>query len=392
MASSGIGPAMSTPALLVSTGTRWPGTARIPWALANAGFEVTLLTPRDTLAEKSSFLARVGHLPDNPTVRQWLYSFTATVKATSPRLVLPCDDMAFRLLQSVVLSPPQDLRPELQLELAALIRESLGDPAGYRASVDHTLWPPAAAALGIRVPPFVIAADVGEAEPLAATHGYPLVVRRHYAFSGQGVAICSNRDELARAFAELSRASVFDLDEPGPGRLLVQAQLPGRTRHYAVAAWQGALLAGWAADTLVADPEPAGRGTVFRYHRSPETRGFAEKLVGTFGMTGIFGLEFVADPRTGESSLVAINRSITPGSHRGSWFDVDLCAALHSALHGLPSPSRADLGEGEEGVDVRFPEEWLRDSNSDYLRTYPVDVPWEEPELIEAMLALRHER
>ena len=383
---------MSTPALLVSTGSRWYGTARIPRALAKAGFELTLLTPRDTLAEKSAFLARVGHLHDDVTVRQWLYSFAATVKATSPRLVLACDDMAFRLLEAVVLTPLQDLRPELQLELASLIRGSLGDPAGYRTSTDHTLWPPAAAALGIRVPPFVIAADVAAAEPFAATHGYPLVVRRHYAFSGQGAAFCANRDELARAFTELALPSAFDLGEPGPGRLLVQAHLPGRTKHYAVAAWQGALVAGWAADTLVADPEPAGRGTVFRYHRSPEARGFAEKLVRAFGMSGIFGLEFVADPRTGECSLTAINRSINAGSHRGSWFNVDLCAALHAAVHGVPSSSRADLDEGEEGVDVRFPEEWLRDSGSDYLRAYPVDVPWEEPELIEAMLALRHER
>jgi hypothetical protein len=383
---------MSTPVLLVATGTRGYGAARMPCALAKAGFEVALLAPRDALAAKSVFLARVGQLPDHATVRQWLYSFTATVKATSPRLVIPCDDMAFRLLQSVVLAPPQDLRPELQLELAALIRESLGDPAGYRASIDHTLWPPAAAALGVRVPPFVITSDVGEAEIFAATNGYPLVVKRHYAFAGQGVATCSNRDELARAFTLLPRALDLDLDEPGSGRLLVQASLPGRARHYAAAAWQGALLAGWAADTLVADPALAGSGAVFRFHRSPEVRGFAEQLARGFGITGIFALQCIVDPRTGESSLVGIDRGIAPGSHRGSGFDVDLCAALHAALHGVASTSRADLDEGEEGVDVRFPEEWLRDSGSDYLQSYPVDVPWEEPELIEAMLALRHER
>jgi len=381
---------MSTPALLVSTGTRWYGTARIPYALAKAGFDVTLLTPPGTLAEKSSFLARVGHLPDDATVRQWLYAFAATVKATSPRLVIPGDEMAFRLLQSVVLSPPEDLRPDLQQELAALVRQSLGDPAGYRASVDQTLLSPAAAALGIRVPPFVTAAGIDEVLPLAEARGYPLVARRHYGFAGQGVAICADRDDLARAFAALSLPAAYDLGEAGPGRLLVQAQAQGRTTHYAVAAWQGTLLAGWAAETLVVDR--AGRGTVFRYHRSPELREFAEKLVRAFGMTGIFDLECTVDPRAGQASLLAINRSITAGSHRGAWFDVDLCVALHAAQAGLPSTSRADLADGEEGVDVRFPEEWLRDHDSEYLRTYPVDVPWEEPELIEAMLALRHER
>jgi hypothetical protein len=61
-------------------------------------------------------------------------------------------------------------------------------------------------------------------------------------------------------------------------------------------------------------------------------------------------------------------------------------------VEGTASTSRADLSEGEEGITVYFPGEWLRDPQSRYLREYPVDVPWDEPDLIEAMLALRHER
>jgi hypothetical protein len=56
---------MKIPVLLASTATRWLGTARIPAALASAGFEVSLLTPRNSLAEKNRFVAKVGHLPRN---------------------------------------------------------------------------------------------------------------------------------------------------------------------------------------------------------------------------------------------------------------------------------------------------------------------------------------
>jgi hypothetical protein len=383
---------VSVPALLVSTASNRYAAARIPWALARAGFEISLLTAHDALAEKSAFVTRVGHLPDDATVRQWLYAFIATVKATSPRLLLPCDGMALRLLQSVALSPPPDLRPDLQLELAALIRESLGDPSWFRASVDRTLLPPAAARLGVRVPPFMRAASAEDAVTFAAAHGYPVILERPYGLAGYGNAICSYREEIVRTFAELSQPSGVDLDEPAPECLLVRARVPGAPKCYAAVAWQGTLLAGWAADTLVADRESSGPGTVFRYHRSPEARACAEKLARGFGMTGIFGLEGIADERTGEFVLTALDRHVTPESHRGGWFDVDLCAALHAALAGVPSTSRADLDAGEEGVGVQFPQEWLRDPDSDYLRTYPVDVPWEEPELIEAMLALRHER
>ncbi len=61
-------------------------------------------------------------------------------------------------------------------------------------------------------------------------------------------------------------------------------------------------------------------------------------------------------------------------------------------MHGLPPPTRADFDEGEEHIGVHFPQEWLRDPDSAWLRDYAVDVPWEEPELFEAMLALRQER
>ena len=49
----------AVPILLVSTATRWYGTARTPRALAKAGFEVTLLAPRNSLAESSRFVARM---------------------------------------------------------------------------------------------------------------------------------------------------------------------------------------------------------------------------------------------------------------------------------------------------------------------------------------------
>ena len=109
-------------------------------------------------------------------------------------------------------------------------------------------------------------------------------------------------------------------------------------------------------------------------------------------MSGHFVVEFRVDERTQEVHLIEINRRISPATHLGAARNVDLCAALHATVEGTASTSRDDLAEGEEGFTVYFPGEWLRDPQSRYLRDYPVDVPWDEPELIEAMLALRDER
>jgi len=50
----------------------------------------------------------VGYLPENATVAQWVAAFAEIVAATQPRIVLPCDDMAFRLLANLRRSPPRE--------------------------------------------------------------------------------------------------------------------------------------------------------------------------------------------------------------------------------------------------------------------------------------------
>ena len=382
---------MATTILLVATTTRWFGTARMPRALAKAGFEVALLAPRNSLAEHSAYVTKIGYLEDVATPRQWLHSFAAMVKATSAHLVMPCDDMAFTLLQSLMLSPPERLQPALALQLRALIRTSLGEPDGLAPSVDKTLLPGAAEAMGVRVAPFALAEGLAQAEAFAAQYGYPIVVKRRHSSAGDGVAICADRNELADAVAKLLRPLNPALQDGGPARVLVQAFVRGRTLFYPSMAWQGTLLTGYAGEKLESNPAPKGPPTVNRYFHSPQLREASVKLARGFGITGFYSPEFVEDERTGQPYLMEINRRLVGGAHRGSAIGVDHCQALYAALQGLPSPTRADLDAGETHLTVHFPQEWLRDESSHWLREHPVDVPWDEPELISAMLALRAE-
>jgi hypothetical protein len=362
--------------------------------LAKAGFTVSLLTPRNSLAARSRFVTNIGYLPDRATPMQWVHAFAAAVTATTPRLVVPCDDMAFRLLQMLVLTPPPRLQPALQLRLAALIRESLGEPAHYLASTDKTLLPAAAEALDVSVPHFAICASADEIEAFAAAHGWPVVVKRRHGFAGQGVAICADHNDVARALATFAAADARDFldSEAGPPRYLALAHLAGCTQYFQGVAWNGRLHAGYAGEKVIANPEPTGPPTVTRYFRSTRLRATSEQLVAGFGMVGHFVVEFRIVEHTQDVHLIEINRRISPATHLGAARNVDLCAALYAAVKGTASTSRADLDEGEEGISVYFPGEWLRDPESRYLRDYPVNVPWDEPELIEALLALRHER
>ena len=380
---------MTTPILLVCTQARWQGTARIPRSLARAGFEVALLAPRTSLAEKSRFVAKVGHLPDGADARQWLHAFAAMVKAVNPRLALPCDDMAFQLMQRLVLSPPVDLQPSLHLELASLVRNSLGDPRFYATSVDKTLLPAAAEALGVRVAPHAMVADADAALAFAGTHGYPIVLKRSLGFSGSGVAIIANSAEVPQAIADLTQVQVLDLGRAPAPRLLAQAFVAGHVIGRSSAAWNGRELCGVTREKVMRDPPDTGPATVMRYYHDPEARAFSEALIAGLGITGIVGIEYAVSARTGERSLLEINRRVTPGTHTGELVGIDLAAALHAAVTGAPSAIPQDVAPGFERIVARFPQEWLRDPASPYLRDYPVDAPWDDPELFEAMLAMR---
>ena len=224
--------AAATPVLLVSTATRWYGTARTPRALAKAGFEVTLLTPRNSLAESSRFVTRVAYLPDQATPLDWIHAVAATVRAVSPRQVMPCDDVSFRLLAMLALSPPPQMQPRLQAELAELVRASLGDPAHYAASVDKTLIYAAAGRAGVRVPEHAVISSVDEAMRFADRHGFPLVIKRPYTTAGDGVRIVENAAALGDAVTSLSAPKMDDLEPDASRRLVVQniSRAPSATR------------------------------------------------------------------------------------------------------------------------------------------------------------------
>lgn len=382
----------AVPVLLVSTTTRWYGTARTPRALAKAGFEVTLLTPRNSLAEASRFVSRVAYLEDKATPVDWIHAVAASVRAVSPVQIMPCDDMSFRLLAMLVVSPPAQLQPSLQAELGTLVRASLGDPAHYRTSVDKTLLCAAAAQAGVRVPAHSTATSADEAVRFAEAHGYPIVVKRPFSTAGDGVRIAANAAELDTAVQTLAPPRPDDLEPDASRRLLVQKHVDGHLCYQNVAAWEGRMLAGYAGDRLQAHGGAMAPGTVVRYHDAPELREFSERLVRAFGMTGLFTSEYMIERATGLAHLIEINRRISPGTHYGAVMDVDLCAALYAALRDLPSPSRSGLDVGEERVFVQFPAEWLRNPESRWLRQYPVDIPWDDPELLEAMLAMRREQ
>ena len=88
---------------------------------------------------------------------EWLLTLIHAVDRISPDVLVPCDEMAVRLLFSLALEAPAGIDKTLHARLLALVEESLGDPRYYAVSIDKTMLPAAAEALGVPVPPYAIA-------------------------------------------------------------------------------------------------------------------------------------------------------------------------------------------------------------------------------------------
>ena len=172
------------------------------------------------------------------------------VESTSPRLVLPCDDTALRLLMLLALSPPAMLPPALHLQLAALIVDSLGDPAFYRTSIDKTMIGPAAAALGVRVPASIVVSALDDAKRFIAAHGFPIVIKRSHSTAGEGVALCADQAIVDREFARLMATPALDLDDLAAGQIVLQEFIAGTIHFYTAVAWRGALVSGVAVEKI----------------------------------------------------------------------------------------------------------------------------------------------
>jgi glutathione synthase/RimK-type ligase-like ATP-grasp enzyme len=375
------------PVLLACALPNWIGTARLPSALARAGFAVTLLAPRDALATRSRYVDRLVLLREGWKRREWIEALRAAIDAGAPQIVIPGDEVALHLLIALVLYPPTTPDSETFAQLAALVRHSLGEPAHYVASTDKVELPIAAAAAGVPVPSYARLDTPDDARAFARENGLPLVLKAPQGFSGDGVAICRDDDALAIA---LSHWELLIVQHPQlRGRsFLGQAYVDGPTLSRTSIAWRGSELAGTTREKLVRHPAATGPATVVRYFHDARIAEYSARLIEAFAITGFAGIEYIADSG-GRILLLEINRRVTPGASGGAIVGVDLCQALHAAMRGAPSPARRDLAPGEERIVARFPQEWLRDPTSDWLRQYPVDAPWDDPDLMSAMLAMR---
>ena len=379
------------PVVLLATTRLWAPVARLAMTLANAGFNVEAVCPAGHPVLKIRAVSRTfpyrGLAP--------LPSFAEAFFASKPDLVIPGDDLAAEQLHGLYFRerPKHDSAGKA---LCSVIERSLGAPESYSVVHERSTFVHIAEQQGVRVPKTALIRNFAELRDLVPQFGFPLVLKANGTSGGEGVRVVRSLKEAGRALGALQAPPLLAralkralLDRNTTllwpwllrRRSLVNAQsfIAGNEATSLVACCRGRVLADLHFEVLKKNMS-SGPASVLRIIENAEMLHAAETMVRRLNLSGLHGFDFMLEAKTGDAYLIEINPRSTQVGHLSFGPGRDLSAALFSSVTGREL--RESPKVTEKDTIALFPQEWQRDSKSEYLRSAYHDVPWEEPELV----------
>ena len=385
------------PTILVVSTSRSFSPARLAMALVNAGCMIKAVCPPRHPLSKTSAVSQVhtyhGLAP--------LVSLAGAIAATKPDLVLPFDDVATLHLHD--LYHRELRRGTAGAPTCSLIERSLGAAASFPIVYARTTTMQLAEGEGIRVPKSEVVRNANDLRKSIARMGFPVVLKANATSGGDGVSIVHTLEEAEHALRTLAAPPLLaraakralidqDLTLVWPSllrrRYIVNAQafVAGREATSAIACWKGSVLASLHFEVLKKQ-DAGGPSTVLRVIENSEMSAAVEKMAHRLELSGLHGFDFMLEAQTGNPYLIEINPRATQVGHLTLGPGRDLPAALYAAVTGEVIQTAPKVTEND--TIALFPQEWIRNPGSTFLRSGYHDVPWEEPDLVRVCIRRR---
>jgi hypothetical protein len=391
----------ASPRILLVATSRWATTARLAKAFASAGCAVEVVCPRGHPVRTTRAAAAIHPYHVFAPLR----SLDGAIRAARPDLIVPCDDLARSHMIELL---ERGLPGEGGHARRAALEDSLGEAASLAATTTRSGQIALARELGIRVPATAVALTRDAVRRWVSEKPGPWVLKTDGSYGGGGVRVVHSAEEAERTWQHLyvapslrhaMRRAIVNRDRteivPWLRRkrplVNLQAFVSGLDANCTVACWKGTTLASITV-RVMQTVTPRGPASVIRLVENAEISGAADRLVRRLGLSGLIGLDFVLEAATGDAYLIEMNPRAPQNSHLQLGRGRDLAGALRAALAGEPPRGTAAATPSE--TIALFPQEWLRDPASEFLRTVYHDVPWDEPDLVRACVqeAIGHRR
>jgi carbamoyl-phosphate synthase large subunit len=370
---------LSAPHAVILSLRNWLGASRLPKAFQRAGWQVSTLSFPSLLLDRCRSTSAQFFLPDRGSEEDLIAAAREILVALRPTIVVPGDEAATELLQAVAATACREL-PESD-PLLVLLRDSLGDFTKHALLRDRRALANLAVELGVRAPAHAVVHSKDDAHAFAEKHGMPVVLKAEESFAGLGVSICNGSEALDAALTRLVSKNAQAL----ANGVLLQSFVPGKTAMRALVAWRGQVLAGLSAIKVETHPGPTGPSSVVEFIEQPEMMKTVQQMIAALGYSGFASLDFILDS-AGKAHLLEMNARPTPICHLGHYLGQDLCLRLYDAVAGKIGTDGDPAGLPKKVV--LFPQEWVRDPHSPHLNEAFHDIPWEDPDLVEALVIL----
>jgi len=388
-------------ALIATTSpSRWFSAARLAIGLADAGFTVEAVCPPRHSLSLTAAVRRVYKYRGLSPLR----SFRAAIRAAKPTLIVPTDDFATQYLHRIY--QREKNKGSAGEAICTLIERSLGAPDSFPIVYSRAAFMDIARQEGVRIPHATEIANSDALLERIGEFGLPMVLKADRTSGGEGVRISRTREEAVRHCKKLNAApllaraikrALWDEDKTliWPSLLRMrslvsgQAFIHGHEATSLTACWQGSVLAALHFE-VIGKQNSSGPATVLRLIENDEMKSATEKLARRLNLSGLHGFDFMIEEQSGNTYLIEINPRATQVGHLALGPGRDLPAALFAAA--TDSTVRESPKVTENCAIALFPQEWIRNPASAFLRSAFHDVPWKEPALIRACVRSRRNR
>lgn len=355
----------------------WLGPPRLPQALQRAGFEVAVVCPAGSFLSLTRHVNERVELRSGAIFRDIFAQLWRLVTEWGAGSVIAVDDLAvqrfYELAQAVHDGKAGAARGKDLF--VRMLRRSLPPPEHFDSLLSKQGMHRLALSAGIAAPAQAACATAEAALIFAKEHGHPVVLKTERGAGGVDVVICKNAAALRETFVRM----------PGV-TLLAESYVGGAQISYPFVAERGCVLTGLTRLKLKAHPEPLGPSSVVELINVPAAAEAAARFAAACQYSGFASIQFLLDAKTRTPQFLEFNPRPVPMMHMGEALaGIDWCRAWHEQMAGQPLPQFSGPKLGKR--IALFPQEWLRDPNSDFLKTGAVqDIVQNDPVLAEAYL------
>jgi len=192
---------MTRPRVLLLLLDNWYGVARLPAALADAGFEVGLLSESSFIAAKSQYVDRHFPISMRALRRGRMKAVWDAIDGFAPDFIIPADEYAVRFVQ-FALTHAQTVG--VPAAIRGLLDRSVGTRDNANAIGRRARMLDLATSLGFDCPAHAVVDDLSEARAFADIHGWPVYLKRDHSSGGYWVRQCADAAALADAYRYLT--------------------------------------------------------------------------------------------------------------------------------------------------------------------------------------------